>query len=328
MEVSDSDGGSFRLVAYDGGVTQHWYWGNFAIDLGGLSFAANKLPVLDSHWTDSRIGFTTRQEVGSAVTAEGRFLDNTKAQELRKDMLKGFPMQASLWGIPTKIEQVMEGATAQVNGRTVEGPGAIWRQAAIKEISMCVFGALQNTQSTAFGADDDIEVAFTLLGKENKMSKEDKPALTVDQFKADNQALYDQVFAAGRNEGIAAAYSVFGKLKEACGDDTALLATAFAEKWDAERIHKERAAKLAAENAKLREQIAKAPATVTAADKARQEFIAQPAPAAPADPTKAFDEASATDDDLKTHFAATKRLQDQFSCAEAYVEAIRHPPKE
>ncbi|MFH1574532.1 MAG: hypothetical protein ABIG68_11140, partial [Acidobacteriota bacterium] len=62
-----ADSGRFEIQAYDGGISQHWYWGNFAIDLEGLSFAAKKLPVLDSHWTSDRIGFTTKQEIGNQV---------------------------------------------------------------------------------------------------------------------------------------------------------------------------------------------------------------------------------------------------------------------
>ena len=40
-----------------------------------------------------------------------------------------------------------------------------------------------------------------------------------------------------------------------------------------------------------------------------------------------FDEKTATDDQLKKHFAETKDLQDEFSSAEAYVAAVRHPQK-
>lgn len=127
--AGDDANGRFTLQAYDGGVNPHWYWGNFAIDLKGLSFASKTLPVLDSHWTSDRLGVTTKQEISGKVTAEGRFLSNAKAQELRKDMQDGFPMQASLSGRPMKIEQVAEGAFAEVNGHKLKGPGAIWRQA-------------------------------------------------------------------------------------------------------------------------------------------------------------------------------------------------------
>jgi hypothetical protein len=40
-----------------------------------------------------------------------------------------------------------------------------------------------------------------------------------------------------------------------------------------------------------------------------------------------FDEAKATDAQLKEHFAQIQELQDQFSSADAYIAGIRHPAK-
>lgn len=37
--------------------------------------------------------------------------------------------------------------------------------------------------------------------------------------------------------------------------------------------------------------------------------------------------AELTDEQLKEHFAKTKELQDQFTCAAAYVASVRHPAK-
>ena len=64
--------------------------------------------------------------------------------------------------------------------------------------------------------------------------------------------------------------------------------------------------------------------SITPAAKARQEFIAQPAPA---DAPVEFDEAKATDAELEAHFAATPDLRDRFSSAKAYVANVRHPAK-
>ena len=88
--ADDPEKNTFGIKAYDGGIASHWYWGNLAFDLDGITFASKKLPVLDTHYTGSRVGFTTKAEVDETVTFEGRFLSNAKATELRSDMKEGF----------------------------------------------------------------------------------------------------------------------------------------------------------------------------------------------------------------------------------------------
>ena len=151
---TDGDGESnkFRIVGYSGGIIKgHWFWGNLAIDLKGTKFYKKRLAVLESHFTASRIGFTTKQKIDGNVTFEGEFLDNDKAQEIRADIKKGFPMEASLFCWPSVIERVQEGANVKVNGLTLKGPGAVFRKSVIKEVSMCVFGSDINTKSSALG---------------------------------------------------------------------------------------------------------------------------------------------------------------------------------
>ncbi len=325
-EAGDEAGG-FGITAYDGGITKHPYWGNLALDLQGLTFASKRLPVLDSHFTDSRIGFTMEQKIERGVTFTGKFLKNNKAQELRKDMQDGFPMQASLWPKPSRIEQVEDGAEAQVNGLTLKGPGAIFRQAEIQEVSMCVFGALNGTKSTAFADHDSDQVEFELMERDNPMSKEEKPALTLETFKAENPALHQTIFAAGQAEGIKTEKERFAALHKACGDDTNLLAECFAAGMTVAEALTKRNEKLAADlKAEREKNKTAAPANPVAA--ATAEFKSQPAPKTEAERNAAqFDEATATDEQLKAHFAATKDLRDQFSSAQAYVAHVRHPAK-
>jgi hypothetical protein len=107
--------------------------------------------------TNSRIGFATMQAITDKVFFEGKFLPNEKAQGLKNDMKAGMPMEASLYIPPMIIEQVMKGQNAQVNGFTLEGPGTVFRKSQIKEVSICVFGADNNTISKVF-ADGEISI--------------------------------------------------------------------------------------------------------------------------------------------------------------------------
>jgi len=149
----DKSENRFEILAYDGSIiAKHWYWGNLGIDLDGLSFEQDRTPVFDSHNYDRRIGFATAQEIRPKVRFTGQFLENGEAQKLRTDMKAGFPMQASLGLVPLDVEQVKEGASMVVNGRRLEGPGAVFRKAQIREVSMAAFGAAPGTSATAFAA--------------------------------------------------------------------------------------------------------------------------------------------------------------------------------
>jgi len=311
----------FRIEAYDGRVIpDHWYWRNLAFDLEGLAFASDPLPVLDSHWTSSRLGVTTRQEIGKKIVFEGRFLSNPQAQQLRADMKEGFPMQASLSFVPQVIEEVAEGASVKVNGHVLKGPGAVFRKALIDEVSMCVFGAVPNTRSTAFAECEPGKIQFSVIGKDTTMAAENEtPALTAETLQAEHGAVYQAVFEAGRAAGIEGEKSRFAVLKGACGEDRDLLVTAFAEGRDESWALKEANGRLAAQLKAAREQLANPTRSGAAGpptgkkpvlDKATQEFIEQPGP------PKAGERQGPT-----TFMEAVKAYQSEFKVSEG--EAVR-----
>ena len=306
------DENRFSIEAYDGRVIpDHWYWGNLAFDLEGLAFASEPLPVLDSHWTSSRLGVTTKQKIGRKVTFEGRFLGNPDAQQLRGDMQDGFPMQASLSLIPRVIERVMEGASVKVNGHTLKGPGVVFRKALIDEVSMCVFGAVPNTRSTAFADNDRQQVQFSVIGKDITMTDENQATvLTAESFKAEHSEVYQAVFEAGKAEGLQAEKNRFAALKQACGEDRELLVTAFAEGRDESWALREANGRLSTRLKAAHEQLAKPPAggTKPQRDTATQEFIEQPAP-------------EAQESGPVTFMEAVKAHQAEFKVSEA--EAVR-----
>jgi len=178
------EAGGFRILAYSGHVIRgHWLWGNLAIDLAGLKFDKKKTAVLENHFSDKRIGFTTMQDIADKVMVEGKFLSNPVAQQIKDDIAEGFPMQASLYVPPQLIEHVKEGESVEVNGQKLEGPGTVFRKATIKEVSMCALGADSQTQSKAFASEGNKqEVQFSVLEKEQIMDQQtsiaERPAET------------------------------------------------------------------------------------------------------------------------------------------------------
>jgi len=319
----DNDNG-FRITGYSGGIIKdHWYWGNLAIDLEGAKFAKGRIPVLQEHFTSSPIGFSTKQEITDRVTVEGRFLPNDNAQSLRADMKAGLPMEASLYCPPAVIEYVKEGSSVKVNGRTLKGPGAVFRRSVIKEVSMCVFGYDSDTRSSAMAGKR--EVKFSLYQENNIMAKEKEEKLTIESFAREYPDLHGEITEKAKAEGLAegkkAEQDRFESLREACGGDNDLLAECFAGGLTTADALKKRAERLAEANKKLSEENKELKKNNTdRVDPAATEFSDE---AADPDKQTAFDEKTATEEQLKEHYQKTAALQDEFHSEGAYLAYVK-----
>ena len=335
--VQFSDGGDgtkeydFLINLYSGEIIlNHWFWENLAFDLKGLSFAKEVTPVLDTHISEKRIGFSISQSVTDAARLAGNFLTNSDATRIKNDLKEGFPMEASGYIPPLIIERVEAGQSVEVNGHTLEGPGHVFRKAVIKEASMCNFGWSPNTQSKAFADGGNREIEFSIFSKEYKMAKEQtEKTLTVETFAAENKELFEQINKAAGEKADKAMLEKFGELKTACGDDMSLLVECF----EAGKSVNEA---LQMANEKLREANTKLAETATAATNeiaagknkgdenkqtqtltaAEQEFSDKQG-----EPTKKtgdkVDEFKMSEDELKKKFAESKELQAEFAGNEA-----------
>jgi hypothetical protein len=238
-------------------------------------------------------------------------------------MKREFPFQASLSLRPEIVEQVLEGQSVEVNGRKLKGPGAVFRKAAIMEISAVVFGAFSNTESTAY-SDSNVKYNFELTNLKENVMETKEIVLTIEKFKADHADLFAQIMAAGEKVQT----ERFARLQQACGDDTELLVACFTEGLDTGDAMAKRIEKLSAKNTELAKQIESqdmSHQSKTKVNPATSEFNNQPKSQNQA--AEKFDEQSATDAQLKEHYSKTKELQDKFSCADAYVISVRHPLK-
>jgi hypothetical protein len=314
----DVKNGKFGIVGYSGQIIpQHWYWGNLAFDLGGLQFAKKPTPILEDHLSDKRIGVTVLQEITDKVFVEGVFLGNANAQQLRSDMRDGFPMEASLYVPPSIIERIEEGESVQVNGHTLNGPGTVFRKATIKEISICTFGADNQTISTAF-AESGKQLKFTVLNdKENimsdKMTKEKFAAEYPDLLKeiiSETKAGMVQEISAAKASGAKETRELFGKFAEQFFDDPALCVEQFKAGVALNDA-------IVAQNAKLKKQLSEKQPPKTPSkkvDPAIQEFSDEQNP-----PQTPVDETEKSDNELKEKYAADKKLQDEFGKVENYI---------
>jgi hypothetical protein len=179
-----------KMTVYSGGIiTGHWYWGNLAIDLKGVKFDRSKYPVLEQHDTAKKIAFSGRPKINGAITLDPNsvtFVDTKESQEFQKLSQEGFPYQASIYAVPSSIEWVERDETAEVNGFSLKGPGAIWRKCLYQEASVCVFGWDKKTEASAFSRKEQEEIEAEQFGENIMEGGEIMPddKLTLEQLKA------------------------------------------------------------------------------------------------------------------------------------------------
>lgn len=192
----DGEKEKLDMVVYSGGVIKdHWWWGNLAIDLEGLTFGKKKYPILESHDSDRKIGFTGKPIVDKELRINPdtvQFVDTPESLQFRKLSKEGFPYEASMYAQPLMIQRLAEKETAEVNGFTMKGPATIWRKTAFKEASVCVFGWDSNTRSAAFSKDDEMEITLevqtksesALADSEGNSSREEGVKMELSELKA------------------------------------------------------------------------------------------------------------------------------------------------
>jgi hypothetical protein len=205
-EVGKEEGAKAKLnmLAYSGKpIKNHWYWGDLVIDLDGMKFEKKAFPILENHRTDRKIAFSNGKPVIENYQLKANpdsveFVDTEYANEFIKLSKQGFPYESSIYAVPSTIERLEEGASAEVNGFTLKGPAAIWRQSTFKEMSVCVFGHDSNARSEAFSKDEielDMEVQTSKVidteVDQESTGKEVVSSMTLEELKTQNPEAYN-----------------------------------------------------------------------------------------------------------------------------------------
>ena len=171
---------------YSGGPVDHWWFGKVIIDLESMIFRGRKFPVLRDHSTERILGYSARPEIvkntdgkTSVHLTNVTLVDTEDTQKVVKLGDEGFPFQASISIRPTKVQRLDEKEEATVNGHTVKGPIAIWKDCIYKEGSVCVFGVDSNTNTNVFSEEELAalpQIAFSYLeeGNEHQPQPEEK----------------------------------------------------------------------------------------------------------------------------------------------------------
>jgi len=265
-EDAGEEKNKLQLTLYDGSIVKHWYWGNLAFELATMKMAKKRNPILYSHDVNQRVAYSDSVSFEKKFTMEGAFLNSPIAQQIKAEMTEGFPFEASLRFDPerTNMLKVVEGQSVEVNGHTLKGPGTVMKNTLVQEGSICVFGALKDTNSEAF---EILEEDEQFIEREKTMAEEQIQELTAETFASEYPDLHQQVTDTAKAEGEKTVRDLFGKFTEKFGEDPAFCIEQFKKGATLTEA-------IEAENAKLKG----AAATAEGADKnkppdpAEQEF--------------------------------------------------------
>lgn len=165
-EGAEAKDNTFTLVANTGKpMTVAGFPYPVVMDIAGASFDKKKTPVIADHDTAKRIGHTTEQAIipeggeakvagrsykGPVIVAQGLVSSSMGiAQGFVADAKKGFPFQVSVGATILDGFVVAEGEKVQVNGKTWKGPLIVAKRSNIRELTVCVLGADNNTSAIA-----------------------------------------------------------------------------------------------------------------------------------------------------------------------------------
>ncbi len=224
-----------KLTARSGQPIEHPYWGFVVHDMDGIKIGKKRLPIDYAHNDSEVLGYLSHfeTETGDLVTSGALtpFRDDDRASEVLFKMRAGVPYEASIYfgGDGLKIQEVMEGETAPVNGYMFNGPGVIIREWPLRGVAICPYGADSNTESMAMSTSKQFTASQWTQPKGEQMTAEEQAA--ADKAKADEQkAIDDAAVEAAKLEAATKAEAEAKAVEAAAVEAAALAAAAEAEK--------------------------------------------------------------------------------------------------
>jgi hypothetical protein len=204
----------FELVATKGDLIEnHWYWGNLVFDLDNIKFAKAKIPSLQEHDVNKRVGYCTSFVVTQeGLIVQGTFLKNKFGKEVSEEAAEDFPWEVSGYFEPSSVEVVTE--PTEVNGKMIDAspsnPLTIFKNITTKEVSFCTFGADDGTSAKVFRKQSKSEDSknesknqeheMTELEKANKRIQELESELSAEKQISKDRDTELEKFKAGKRE--------------------------------------------------------------------------------------------------------------------------------
>jgi hypothetical protein len=189
----------FKMKARSAGVISHWYWGRIVHDMSGMQLRKESCPIDYDHNSFQIIGygkkFTANNEglqvEGSLVALANEPSD--KAYEVYQKGKAGIPYEASIdWRGPgIVIEELSEGASAQVNGETVQGPISIVRKWPLRAVAVTPYGQDSDTRTSFSESSGDEQISvflFSSTGESEVTNPATSPAAASTQQHSETPA--------------------------------------------------------------------------------------------------------------------------------------------
>lgn len=187
----DAANRAFSGVAYGGGViTDHGWWDAVVFDLDSLKIQ-DRMPVLFEH--QQSIGVVSKSDVNGKISVEGTLF--TSFDDLAKNVAAkadaGMAWQMSVRIMPDTVQQVGAKETVRVNGMDFHGPGVVFRNSRVREVSFAAVGADDSTSANVFAHSGNYSVELTSMSESNQ--ELDAIKAERDGLQATNDALKKQV---------------------------------------------------------------------------------------------------------------------------------------
>jgi len=206
IDFDDSEGVKrASMLGYSGKPMDHPWFGKLVVDVDGIAFRQSKIPILEDHDDEKKIGFSKKPSLENfqIYFDDITLLDNALADQFYKNASQGFPYQASISIYPKKLEELSKDQEAEVNGYKIKGPGLIFRESVFRESSVVTFGMDHRTASKVFEDEEMVSVNLSetdskiidklIPKKEQDMTKElEEKIAELQQNIADTEAKFSR----------------------------------------------------------------------------------------------------------------------------------------
>ncbi len=295
--AAEGPGGSgparFEGLAYSGGTFPQWF-GQACIDLAGLEELpeGRTLGLLLNHGFSAqnpRVGVVRRlTKSAQGVTVAGDMLANASASEIVADARGGYPFEMSLQTTVLERRELAAGESAQVNGRTINGPCTIATRSVVREVSVTELGA---DRATRFAL-----AASALLAQDAhpEVPPEVPAGTTGEDEEDDEDTTKEPIMAEPDPKKEPAAPPVtdtkarLAQIRALTNNDDALTLKAFEEGWDDARVFKAVHERLSARCAAAEREAADLKARLKLAGEAAAAPPVEGGPPPPANPAGGF----------------------------------------
>lgn len=183
--------GKIRINAYNGAPVESW-WGMVVFDIAGMTHN-EKMPILREHERKSIFGYSGEMQKGeSSFNLNAIPSKKTEtAREILDTLDEGFPWQASIGIWPEKIIVLEDEKTSMaVNGQQFTGPGEIWTESFIGEVSIVALGRDNTTSVVRLSkGTDEISIVPEIRGRKEA----EMPVLTIEELESQAPELLARV---------------------------------------------------------------------------------------------------------------------------------------